>query len=135
MTDPCTRRLKSGTPTPGPPTVESEHVPQPEEYNPYREIVENDGDARFPGRSAAWLRILDLLADGQGHTLDECVEAADGLWVKSVKGLLHWGLKTGRIATTVVPGAVEEAPDVWVVRYVHAYRVADEGIEQAGGQS
>jgi hypothetical protein len=130
MTEPCTGRLKSGTPTPAPPTVDlkyAEYVPPPVALgNPYPPVVWNNGDARYPTYSEGWLAILALLADGQAHTTAECIAAAAVLEERQAKTLLSYAEKVGRIRAAYGRQSEEVALDVFLVRnVVMGYRLAD----------
>jgi hypothetical protein len=90
-------------------------------------VVWNNGDARFPTYSEGWLAILDLLADGQAHSTDECIAAASVLERRQAKTLLSYAERSGKIRAAYEPVREEVAPYVLLVRnVVTGYRLAEE---------
>lgn len=87
--------------------------------NAYTKVVQNDGNSSAPTRTDGWAVIRGLLHDGSTRTVDDFIEAT-GLNRNTVKGLVYYALKAGRLRTVRITRRVEVAPDTWLVRKVRA---------------
>ena len=106
-------------------TADTMWNPPPGYPNRYIEVVSKDGDERYPVLSAAWKVIRSLLADGQAHTRGECMAAVPDVKPQVVRTLLYFAHGLDVVNTVGRPRQVEVAPDVFMVRTVNAYRLAE----------
>jgi len=92
-----------------------------------REVIRNDGDDRWPIASAVWTELQRMLADGKTRTGYEWAGLFPDVFAHVVKDLLFLAWKQGKLESSYVTRSIEEAPDLFVVRKLRAYRLAPEG--------
>lgn len=97
----------------------------PDDQNPFTQVIANDGDDRWPDLTDDWFDLLALLTE-ETYTMAELI-AATGIPRRTVKGLLYHGRRAGCVWRGNATRREEIAPDLWTVFTVHGFRsVAEE---------